>query len=287
MQQLVQRALVVRVAQVELAGPLAAPGIDHQRRDSRQVRRRHQQHVGAVRGQRAPRHRAGDDPREVEHAHAGQRAGIDIDLGMGRQRRQGLRRRLADLLDGHRRQPGNGLRLRMRAPGVVGPHGGHHEPGVRGGGLECLGLPAAQRRAHRILVMRALEQAQHAVAVMGEIGVQPDPAPVAARVQAGDLVPELGGGPAVHAQVALAAELRQRVAHVHRHVLPAARALRPERRRGQRGRPEAGLRRRAHREARWQHRVRAGQRQVGQRLGRQAGAVPEAGQGVRRQCGRG
>jgi len=35
------------------------------------MRRRDQQHLGPMRGKRAPAHRAGDDAREIEHLDAG------------------------------------------------------------------------------------------------------------------------------------------------------------------------------------------------------------------------
>ena len=49
-----------------------------------------EQHIRAMRGERAPAHRACDDTREVEHAHACERSVT---------RRQRLRRRITDFLD--------------------------------------------------------------------------------------------------------------------------------------------------------------------------------------------
>jgi hypothetical protein len=62
-------ALVLGIAQVQLAGPLASAGVDYQHLHRRQVCRSDQQHVGAMGRQRATCHRSGDDPREVEHAN--------------------------------------------------------------------------------------------------------------------------------------------------------------------------------------------------------------------------
>ena len=61
-------------AQVEEGRELAAAGVDVELGEARQVLSRDAHDVGAVGGERAPAHRAGDHAREVEHADAG-RAG--------------------------------------------------------------------------------------------------------------------------------------------------------------------------------------------------------------------
>ncbi|MCY1529602.1 hypothetical protein D9M68_647560 [compost metagenome] len=197
-----------------------------------------------MRGQRAPGDRARDDAGEIEHVHARQRL-----RSGGRWRRQWLWRRIADALQRHRRQAVQRGGLRMTVPFAEAAQRGDHQAGVGRGGFEGLGLPLFQRRLHRGLVIGAAQQAQHAVAVMREIGVQPDPAAVAAAVDAGDLVPQLRRGTAVDAQVALAAELGDRVAHVDADLLPAAAASLPQRGGSQRRRGQAGLRSSPHGEA--------------------------------------
>jgi hypothetical protein len=158
MQQLVQRALVIRVAQIELAGPFATAGIDHQRRNRRQVRSRDQQHIGAVGGQRAPCHRAGDDAREVEHADAGQRPGIDIDFGMGRNAGNGIggASPIRSMITGGSPaapEPAGAPAIRHRSASPPRPCRRPKPP------LEVLGLPLGQRGAHGILVVRAMQAA--------------------------------------------------------------------------------------------------------------------------------
>ncbi len=271
-QQLVQRVLVVGVAQIELAGPLAAAGVDHQRRDRRQVRRGDQQHVGAMGGQRAPGNRAGDDAGELEHPHAGQRAGV-----LRRQVRQRHRRCVADPLDDDRRQLAQRGGLRMAIPFVEAAHRRDHHARIRSRGLERLGVPFAQRGLHLVLLIGAAEQAQHAVAVMQEVGVQPDPAAIAATIGARDLVPQLRRGAAIDAQITFAAEFRDGVADVDRDLLPAAGALLPQRRRRQRRRRQARLRGGTDRERRRQHRFGSAQRGLREGGVGQAGGAPQRG----------
>ena len=64
----------VGVAQIDGGRELAAAVVDDQRLHRRQVPRRHQQHVGAVRRERAAAHRPRDHAREIEHPDAGERA---------------------------------------------------------------------------------------------------------------------------------------------------------------------------------------------------------------------
>ena len=60
-------------AQVERGRELAAAGVGVEQRKARQVRRRDAHDIGAVRGERAAAHRAGNDARQIEHADARQR----------------------------------------------------------------------------------------------------------------------------------------------------------------------------------------------------------------------
>jgi len=85
--------------------------------DARQVLGGDQQHVRAVLGQCAPADRAGDDPRQIQDAHAGERPVA----APGR-----LSRSFADLYDLEERQLGDRLRLRIPLPLV----GSTHHPGT-------------------------------------------------------------------------------------------------------------------------------------------------------------
>ena len=197
-----ERLAAARVAQIDEGRELAAPVVDHQRHHLRQVRGGDQQHVGAMRRERAPAHRSRDHAREVEHAHARQRPVA---------RRQRLRRRIADLLDREYRQ-----RARRRGPGACASHSANErvmrgdQSGFRRGGLERLALPAVERALHRFARIVAAEQLQHAVAVMREIGVQPHPAPVAAAIEPGDLVPDLARLPCRRRACSARCEIRSR-----------------------------------------------------------------------------
>ena len=140
----------------------------------------------------------------------------------------------------------------------------------------------SQRGCHRLARAVATEQLQHAGAVVREIGVQPDPAAIAAAIGAGDVVP---AGPRLAAgerQVALGAEFQGGVAHVDARRLgrPAARLVHRRRRRGRRG--DAGLRRRADPEGGGQRRFRPAQDHLAERRRGQPGQAPEAAETSRR-----
>lgn len=137
----------------------------------------------------------------------------------------------------------------------------------------CSKSPARQRQgaldhfAGRGLAGRTAQQRQRAVAMVREIGMDAHPAAVAAWVDAGDLVPDIGR----HAvDLEVAAALLRRVAHVHRHALALPAAQMPDLGRGQRGGRDAGLGGRADGERRGQHRLGAMQLDVVERLVRQA-----------------
>ena len=150
------------------------------------MRRADVQHLRPVRRQGPAADRPGDHPREVQHAQPFQRT-----RRHGRQR--GRRRVTAEALDAERRQGRGGGALRVRVPLREAPHGGDAEPVRHGRVLEPEGGPAAERGAHRLPRALAAEQAQHAGAVVREVGVQAHHAAVAAAVGAGDRSPR---GPA-------------------------------------------------------------------------------------------
>src|SRR6185436_5022605 len=104
------------------------------------------------------------------------------------------------------------------------------------------------------------EQLERAGAMMRQVGVDADPAAVAAAVDAGDRIAIVIERLAVETKVMLAAELDRGVAHVDADALLATGAQPPELRRGQRRGRHRRLRRGSHRERRRQYRFRAGQR---------------------------
>ncbi len=208
-----------------------------------------QQHLRAVRRQRAGRHRPGDDARQVQHPHAAQRP---------RRRRQRLGRRVADALDPHRRVRhgltlGGGLPTPPRVRNAL-----THSPAA----AAAPRTPAPANRqgsSHRRAVVAAAEQAQHAVAVVREVGVQSHPAirrPDTARRS------RPTGRPVARHRTRnsrLGAELRRGVPHVDGDVLHGAAPRRPQHGGGQPGGSKADLRRGADGEAGRQHGVAPGQ----------------------------
>ena len=130
--------------------------------------------------------------------------------------------------------------------------------------------------SHRVAVVGAAEQAQHAVAVVREVRVQPHPAAVAASDRRRRCGPSVsGGGPALDAECAFGAEFGRGVAHVDRDALAAAGALAPDRGGGEGGGGDGRLRRGADGEGGRQHRVGAGQRQVVEGGGRHLRLRPQ------------
>ena len=116
------------------------------------------------------------------------------------------------------------------------------QPGLRGGRLELLRMPAFERMPHRLARIVAAEQLQHAIAMMWEIRVQPHPPAIAAAVKPGNLVPELLRRLAVDAHVALAAKLDRGIAHIDADGLLPAAAEPPQLRRRKRRGCDARLR---------------------------------------------
>jgi hypothetical protein len=112
------------------------------------MRCRDQQHIGAVRGERATAHRAGNDAREVKDLDPGKRA-----LGGG----QGLNRRVADLIDAEEGQASDGAALRMVVPLAEGSACGDDETDLGSGRLELLRLPLVESALHRRALVTAAE----------------------------------------------------------------------------------------------------------------------------------
>jgi hypothetical protein len=94
-QQRGKRLAPAAPAQIDGRRQFSPSGVDDERLHRRQVRRGDQQHVGSMCRERAAAHRTGNDARQVEHLDARERA-----IG----RAHGLRRCIADLIDGEERQ---------------------------------------------------------------------------------------------------------------------------------------------------------------------------------------
>ena len=161
---------------------MPGPGLDHEQVDLGQVGAVDLEDVGAVGGEEPSGHGAGDDPGQVEHPDARQRAVVGRlgDLGLGR----------ADPLDVQEREPGEGLTLGMGQPvgGRTLLRGTHPGGGQRV--LQGLGLPGRHRGGDRVPVR--LVEAEHGEAaglVVREVGVDLDPAVVGRAVDPGDRPP--------------------------------------------------------------------------------------------------
>ena len=99
----------------------------------------------------------------------------------------------------------------MRIPFVLAPHGGDASPGLRGVLFEGEGILLGQRRGDRRPLPGAAQQGQYPVAVMREVRVQADPAPIAAFVDSRDVVPTGRRLGAVQGDVAFGVELQHGV----------------------------------------------------------------------------
>src|SRR2546430_3432515 len=213
---------------------LAAAGIDGEPGDRRQIGTGDQQHVGAVHGERAARDGPRDHARQIEHAHACQRA---VALWPR------LWRRLADFLDSDQRQFGQRARVRRRRPFLMRAHHRDHAAGGIGRGLEGLAVPLHQRGLNLVALRLAVKNLADGVAMMPEIGVQPHEALVAGFVDSGDGVPGRRRRLAIDTQIALGAAFDQGVTHIDRDILALPAARFPDLRGSQSRRGDAGLRR--------------------------------------------
>src|SRR5205807_1436805 len=128
------------------------------------------------------------------------------------------------------------------------PAGGNDQPGIGGRGLQRLALPSIERALHRGSVMSAAEQREQSIAMMRQIGMQPDPTAVAAAIKARDRIMILRRRLAIDVQVALAAKLDRGVAHVDADVLASTRAQPPQLGGGESGGSNGCPRRRTDRE---------------------------------------
>jgi hypothetical protein len=106
-QQRGQNFAAAGLAQIDRRRQFPPPGVDDERLHRRQVRCCDQQHIGAVRSERATAYRPGDDAGQVEDFHPGKRA-----LGRG----QRLSRGVADLIDAEEGQASDRAALRVGVP---------------------------------------------------------------------------------------------------------------------------------------------------------------------------
>ena len=144
------------------------------------------QDISAMRGECAASNRPGNDACEVKDAQAAEwtRGG----------RRQRHARRIADFLDQHRRKAGCRLALGRGIPFNQAPRHGHHQPGLRCRRFKRRRAPGAECRSDSGAIMRDIaKQAQHAVAMMREIRVQPHPTPIATLIEPRNRIPARAG----------------------------------------------------------------------------------------------
>ncbi len=185
-------------------------------------------------GERAARDRTRDHPRQIEHAYA-----LERTIAGGPR----LWRRLADLFNHDRRQRGERLGVRQTGPFCVRSHQRNDAAAGIGRGLECLAVPLHQRGLHLVALRLTTQDFANGIAVMREVGVQPDESLIAGFVNPGDRIPGGRRRLAVDAQIALAAAFDDGVAHVDRDILVLSAAQFPNLRGSQACRGNAYLRR--------------------------------------------
>lgn len=91
--------------------------------------------------------------------------------------------------------------------GVPLGEGAHHRgdrAAFRDGVLEVPGPPPGEGVGHRLARVVAVQNVQNAVSMVREIGVDANPATIAALIGSGDPIPELGRRAAVEAEISLA-----------------------------------------------------------------------------------
>ncbi|SAL87395.1 hypothetical protein AWB68_08387 [Caballeronia choica] len=202
---------------------------------------------------RAPRDRSRDDAAQIEHAHARERpvAWLAADRH---------RRCIADADDLQQRQPRHTLRLRQRGPlgGRTDQRGAQARIAERL--VERRAVPAANRLRHRGVIVRASQHFHDARAMVREVRVKLDPAPIARLVEAGERIAQVGRGTVVDAQITLAAKRDARAPRIDLDVLRAAGAVPKALGRGERLRRDHVRRERRHAIHRRQLRIAARRR---------------------------
>ena len=160
---------------------------------------------------------------------------------------------------------------------------GHNQPGFRRRRFEIRRAPGAERLGHRSAIMRNIpKQAQHAIAVMREICMQTNPAPIAAAIKPGNRIPPRAGGLARDAQPMFGTKLNRGIGHCNRNALRATAAPAMDFRRRKPCGRYASLRRRIHAEAGRLHRFGASQAGMRQRCGIKCGLAPKRGEDIGR-----
>ena len=118
--------------------------------------------------------------------------------------------------------------MRQCRPLIIGAHHRNHTAAGIGGGLERLGIPLHQCGLNVIALRLAVQDLADGVAVMPEVGVEPNKALVAGFVDTGDGVPCRGRRLVIDAQITLAPAFDHGVAHVDADVLLFAAAQFPD-----------------------------------------------------------
>ena len=179
--QVTKRVLAPCVSKIDVARPFSTAGVDDQGFYRRQMRCGHQQHVSAMRRQRAPGYRAGDYPGQIEHPYSFQwprppwtRLGWSIPNTIDA--KQGFRR--------YRRTLGVLIPLTLASQ--------HRRDGatLRRHLFKVLGGPTSKRRGDRLSIVVALQNGKNAVAMMREVGMNPHPPAVAASIGTSNRIPQ-------------------------------------------------------------------------------------------------
>jgi hypothetical protein len=125
-----------------------------------------------------------------------------------------------------------------------------------------------------LLAVFAAEHVQNAIAVMRKIGMNAYPAAVAAAIDTGNAIPQLGGRATVDAQITLAAKLGCRVSHIDCNILGATGAQLVQLAGGQRSGGDADLRDGTDCKRRGEQGFGAGELRAGQCRSGVAGVLP-------------
>ena len=124
------------------------------------------------------------------------------------------------------------------------------------------------------------KQAQHTIAVMREIRVQPHPAPIAALIKPRNRIPTRASGPPRDAEPMFGAKLNRGMTHIHRNALRRTTTPLMDHRGCKPRRCDACLRRRIHPKAGRLDGLRAGQADLRKRGRIKRGVLPQCAEDV-------
>jgi hypothetical protein len=160
------------IVEIRPRAPLPAAGVEVEHLDAREPRRVETEHLGAMRGEGAPRRRSGKDAGEVEDPHA--REG-----SVGRARLD--RRRVADPGEAYRVERAHQAALGVRGPLI----GGADDRAAQAGGRECvlelLRAPRGDGRRQRARLRRGTQLRAGGIREVVEPAVEMDQALVGRR----------------------------------------------------------------------------------------------------------